>query len=227
MFNKLLIANRGEIACRIINTCKRLAIRSVAVYSTADSSAQHVLQADEACLIGAPHPLDSYLRGDLIIEAAKQCGAQAIHPGYGFLSENADFARSVEAAGLVFIGPRPEAIEKMGLKDRAKIIMQKAGVPVVPGYLGDNQDPAHLEKQADIVGYPLLIKAVAGGGGKGMRLVEKTSEFKTQLESAKREAMSAFGDERVLIERFVKGPHHIEFQVFGDTHGNYLHLFER
>ena len=227
MFNKLLIANRGEIACRIINTCKRLAIRSVAVYSSADSGAQHVLQADEAYLIGAPHPLDSYLRGDVIIEAAKQCGAQAIHPGYGFLSENADFARSVEAAGLVFIGPRPEAIEKMGLKDRAKIIMQKAGVPVVPGYLGDNQDPAHLEKQADIVGYPLLIKAVAGGGGKGMRLVEKASEFKAQLEAAKREAMSAFGDERVLIERFVKGPHHIEFQVFGDTHGNYLHLFER
>ncbi len=227
MFNKLLIANRGEIACRIINTCKRLAIRSVAVYSSADAVAQHVQQADEAYLIGAPHPLDSYLRGDVIIEAAKQCGAQAIHPGYGFLSENAAFARSVEAAGLIFIGPRPEAIEKMGLKDRAKIIMQKAGVPVVPGYLGDNQDPAHLEKQAGIVGYPLLIKAVAGGGGKGMRLVEKASEFRTQLEAAKREAMSAFGDERVLIERFVKGPHHIEFQVFGDTHGNYVHLFER
>jgi 3-methylcrotonyl-CoA carboxylase alpha subunit len=227
MFDKILIANRGEIACRIIRTCKRLAIRSVAVYSEADRNSQHVRQADEACLIGGPRPADSYLRGDLIIAAAKQCGAQAIHPGYGFLSENKDFCRAVEAAGLVFIGPTPEAIEKMGLKDQAKIIMQKAGVPVVPGYHGEIQEPAHLKKQAGEIGYPVLIKAVAGGGGKGMRLVEKAADFSSQLDAAKREATNAFGDERVLIERFVKGPHHIEFQVFGDTHGNYVHLFER
>ena len=227
MFNKILIANRGEIACRIIRTCKRLAIRTVAVYSEADRNAQHVRQADEAYLIGGPRPVDSYLRGDVIIEVAKKCGAQAIHPGYGFLSENKDFCRAVEAAGLVFIGPTPEAIGKMGLKDQAKVIMHQAGVPVVPGYHGENQDPAHLKKEAGGVGYPVLIKAVAGGGGKGMRLVEKAADFSTQLEAAKREAMNAFGNERVLIERFVKGPHHIEFQVFGDTHGNYVHLFER
>ena len=227
MFSKILIANRGEIACRVIRTCKRLAIRTAAVYSEADRHAQHVKQADEAFFIGGPRPVDSYLRGEVMIAAAKKCGAQAIHPGYGFLSENEEFARAVEKAGMAFIGPTPEAIEKMGLKDQAKVIMQAAGVPVVPGYLGDNQDPGHLEKQAGMVGYPVLVKAVAGGGGKGMRLVEKAGDFAAQLDAAKREAKNAFGDDRVLIERFVKGPHHIEFQVFGDTHGNYVHLFER
>src|SRR5688572_718274 len=227
MFSKVLIANRGEIACRVIRTCKRLAIRTVAVHSTIDARALHVEQADEAYEIGGPRPADSYLRGDRIIEVAKASGAQAIHPGYGFLSENADFARAVEAAGLVFIGPTPEAIEKMGLKDRAKAIMEKAGVPVVPGYHGEKQDDAFLASQAKTIGYPLLVKAVAGGGGKGMRLVSAEADFIGQLEGARREARGAFGDDRVLLERFVKEPHHIEFQVFGDTHGNYVHLFER
>ena len=227
MFGKILIANRGEIACRVIRTCRCLAIRTVAVHSSIDARALHVEMADEAYLIGGPRPVDSYLRGDRIIEVAAACGAEAIHPGYGFLSENEEFARAVEAAGLVFIGPTPEAIEKMGLKDRAKAIMEKAGVPVVPGYHGEKQDPAFLREQAKKVGFPLLIKAVAGGGGKGMRLVTKDAEFESQLGAARREAKSAFGDEAVLLERFVQGPHHIEFQVFGDTHGHYVHLFER
>ena len=227
MFSKVLIANRGEIACRVIRTCRRLAIRTVAVHSSIDARALHVEMADEAYEIGGPRPADSYLRGDRIIEVAKACGAEAIHPGYGFLSENEDFARAVEAAGLAFIGPTPEAIEKMGLKDRAKAIMEKAGVPVVPGYHGESQDGAALAKEAKRIGYPLLIKAVAGGGGKGMRLVTADAEFAPQLAAARREAKSAFGDEGVLLERFVQGPHHIEFQVFGDTHGNYVHLFER
>ena len=227
MFSKILIANRGEIACRVIRTCKRLAIGSVAVHSSIDAHAMHVAEADEAYEIGGARPVDSYLRGDRIIEVAKACGAQAIHPGYGFLSENEDFARAVEAAGLVFIGPTPEAIEKMGLKDRAKAIMEKAGVPVVPGYHGENQDGKFLRNEAKKVGFPLLIKAVAGGGGKGMRLVTKDAEFEDQLAAARREAKNAFGDEAVLLERFVQGPHHIEFQVFGDAHGNYVHLFER
>ena len=227
MFEKILIANRGEISCRVMRTCRRLAIRTVAVHSSIDAHALHVEQADEAYLIGGPRPSESYLRGDKIIEVARACGAQAIHPGYGFLSENEDFARAVEAAGLVFIGPTPEAIEKMGLKDRAKAIMEKAGVPVVPGYHGENQDAKFLRVEAKKVGFPLLVKAVAGGGGKGMRLVTKDAEFDEQLASARREAKSAFGNEAVLLERFVQGPHHIEFQVFGDTHGNYVHLFER
>ncbi len=227
MFNKILIANRGEIACRVIRTCKRMGIATVAVYSDADKTAQHVLQADEAHYIGGPRPADSYLRGDKIIAVAKQSGAQAIHPGYGFLSENADFARACEKAGVVFIGPTPDAIDKMGSKSAAKIIMQTAGVPVVPGYHGENQDLALLQKEADKTGYPLLIKAVAGGGGKGMRLVTHSGEFVSQLEAAKREAKNAFGEDAVLLERFVQGPHHIEFQVFGDAHGNYVHLFER
>src|SRR3954470_20253909 len=188
MFSKVLIANRGEIACRVIRTCRRLAIRKVAVHSTIDARALHVEMADEAYEIGGPRPADSYLRGDRIIEVAKACGADAIHPGYGFLSENEDFARAVEAAGLVFIGPTPEAIEKMGLKDRAKVIMEKAGVPVVPGYHGESQDDAFLAAEAKKVGYPLLVKAVAGGGGKGMRLVTKDEEFAAQLGSARREA---------------------------------------
>jgi 3-methylcrotonyl-CoA carboxylase alpha subunit len=227
MFSKILIANRGEIACRVIRTCRRLAIRTVAVHSSIDAHALHVEMADEAYLIGGPRPNESYLRGDKIIEVAKACGAEAIHPGYGFLSENEDFARAVEAAGLVFIGPTPEAIEKMGLKDRAKAIMEKAGVPVVPGYHGESQDDQLLAAKAQMIGYPLLIKAVAGGGGKGMRLVTRDDEFAPQLASARREAKNAFGDDAVLLERFVQGPHHIEFQVFGDTHGHYVHLFER
>jgi 3-methylcrotonyl-CoA carboxylase alpha subunit len=227
MFDKILIANRGEIACRVMRTCRRLSIRTVAVHSSVDAHALHVEMADEAYEIGGPRPSESYLRGDRIIEVAKACGAQAIHPGYGFLSENEDFARAVEAAGLVFIGPTPEAIEKMGLKDRAKAIMEKAGVPVVPGYHGENQDAKFLRGEAKKVGFPLLVKAVAGGGGKGMRLVTQDSEFDDQLASARREAKNAFGDEAVLLERFVQGPHHIEFQVFGDTHGHYVHLFER
>src|SRR5215831_15166326 len=204
MFAKVLIANRGEIACRVIRTCRRLAIRTVAVHSTIDAHALHVEQADEAYLIGGPRPSESYLRGDAIIEVAKACGARAIHPGYGFLSENEDFARAVEAAGIVFIGPTPEAIEKMGLKDRAKAIMEKAGVPVVPGYHGEKQEDAFLRAEAKKVGYPLLIKAVAGGGGKGMRLVNADAEFEPQLAAARREAKNAFGDDRVLLERFVQ-----------------------
>jgi 3-methylcrotonyl-CoA carboxylase alpha subunit len=227
VFEKVLIANRGEIACRVIRTCRRLAIRTVAVHSSIDAHALHVEMADEAYEIGGPRPADSYLRGDRIIEVAKACGADAIHPGYGFLSENEDFARAVEAAGLTFIGPTPEAIEKMGLKDRAKAIMEKAGVPVVPGYHGPDQDDKLLAGKASMIGYPLLVKAVAGGGGKGMRLVTKDSDFAEQLAAARREAKNAFGDEAVLLERFVQGPHHIEFQVFGDTHGHYVHLFER
>ncbi|HEX4942778.1 MAG TPA: acetyl/propionyl/methylcrotonyl-CoA carboxylase subunit alpha [Usitatibacteraceae bacterium] len=227
MFAKILIANRGEIACRVIGTCRALAVRTVAVHSEADARALHVEMADEAYAIGGPRPADSYLRGDRIIAAAKASGAEAIHPGYGFLSENAAFARAVEAAGLVFIGPTPEAMEKMGLKDRAKTLLEKAGVPVVPGYHGENQDDAYLRLQAAKIGFPLLVKAVAGGGGRGMRLVAAAADFDTQLGAARREAEGAFGDGRVLLERFVQGPHHVEFQVFGDTHGNYVHLFER
>jgi 3-methylcrotonyl-CoA carboxylase alpha subunit len=227
LFAKILIANRGEIACRVIRTCRRLAIRTVAIHSSIDAHALHVDQADEAYLVGGPRPSESYLRGEAIIEVARACGAEAIHPGYGFLSENAGFARAVEAAGIVFIGPTPDAIEKMGLKDRAKAIMEKAGVPVVPGYHGEGQDDALLETEAAKIGYPLLVKAVAGGGGKGMRLVTRAADFGRELAGARREAKGAFGDDRVLLERFVEGPHHIELQVFGDTHGHYVHLFER
>jgi 3-methylcrotonyl-CoA carboxylase alpha subunit len=227
MFKKILVANRGEIACRVIRTCRALAVRTVAVHSSADAHALHVEMADEAYAIGDPRPTHSYLRGDRIIEVAKASGAEAIHPGYGFLSENGAFARAVEAAGLVFIGPTPEAIEKMGLKDRAKAILEKAGVPVVPGYHGERQDDAFLGSQAAKIGFPLLVKAVAGGGGRGMRLVASEGEFEAQLAAARREAKGAFGDDRVLLERFVQGPHHVEFQVFGDTHGNFVHLFER
>ena len=227
MFTKILIANRGEIACRVIKTCKRLGIRTVAVYSQVDQFSQHAIHADEAYLIGGPRPVDSYLKGDVIIAVAKKCGAQAIHPGYGFLSENEQFAANCEKAGIAFIGPTPQAIEKMGSKSAAKALMEAAGVPVVPGYHGDNQDAAFLAAQSKKVGYPQLIKAVAGGGGKGMRLVEKPEEFSAQLDAAMRESKNAFGDDAVLIERYVQNPHHIEFQVFGDTHGNVVHLFER
>ncbi len=226
MFNKILIANRGEIACRVIETAQSMGVSCVAVYSDADASAKHVHMADEACHIGGAAPADSYLKGDVIIQVALDTGAQAIHPGYGFLSENPDFVDAVQAAGLVFIGPSADAIRKMGLKDAAKVLMEQAGVPVVSGYHGDNQDPEHLSGAADAIGYPVLIKAVAGGGGKGMRLVERPEDFQAALDSARGEARTAFGNDAVLVEKFVSKPRHIEVQVFGDgTHA--VHLFER
>src|SRR3954468_17229497 len=227
MIASLLIANRGEIACRVIRTARKLGIRTVAVYSGADAKALHVRMADEAVHIGPSPALESYLRGDRIIEAAKTTGADAIHPGYGFLSENADFAQSVIDAGLIWVGPKPDSIRAMGLKDAAKKLMAEAGVPVTPGYLGEDQDPERLKKESDAIGYPVLIKAVAGGGGKGMRRVDQSSQFDDALESARREAENAFGDHRVLIEKYVLSPRHIEVQVFGDGHGNVVHLFER
>ena len=227
MFDKVLIANRGEIACRVIRTCRRLGIRTVAVYSDADADAQHVRLADEAYPIGGPRPQDSYLRGDAILAVAKQSGAQAIHPGYGFLSENADFADAVEAAGIVFIGPKAASMRKMGSKAGAKDLMQAAGVPVVPGYTGAEQSPAVLAREAAKIGFPLMIKAAHGGGGKGMRIVRSLDQFLPSLESCQREAASAFGRDRVLLERFIEQPRHIEIQVFGDAHGNVIHLNER
>ena len=227
MFNKVLIANRGEIACRVIRTCRKLGIRTVAVYSEADADAQHVRQADEAWPIGGPRPADSYLRGDVILEVALRSGAQAIHPGYGFLSENADFAEKVEQAGLVFIGPSAASMRKMGSKAGAKELMAAAGVPVVPGYTGEDQSPNTLSREAARIGFPLMIKAAHGGGGKGMRVVHRLDDFITQLESCQREAANAFGRDRVLLERYVQSPRHIEIQVFGDTHGNAIHLNER
>ena len=227
MFDKILIANRGEIACRVIRTCRRLGVRSVAVFSEADAEAQHVRLADEAYPIGGPQPADSYLRGDAIVEVAKNSGAQAIHPGYGFLSENADFADAVEAAGLVFIGPKAASMRKMGSKAGAKDLMQAAGVPVVPGYTGEDQAPQTLAREAARIGFPLMIKAAHGGGGKGMRIVGALDEFMPKLESCQREAASAFGRDRVLLERYIESPRHIEFQVFGDSRGNAIHLGER
>jgi 3-methylcrotonyl-CoA carboxylase alpha subunit len=227
MFDRVLIANRGEIACRVIATCHRLGIHAIAVYSEADRKTRHIKLADEACCIGGPLPAQSYLNAERILAAARESRAQAIHPGYGFLSENAAFARACTEAGTVFIGPNAEAIEQMGSKSAAKRIMVKAGVPVVPGYHGDNQEPQFLLEQARLIGYPLLIKASAGGGGKGMRKVSSDEEFAPQLEAAKREAASAFGDTRVLLERYLDEPHHIEFQVFGDRFGTVVHLFER
>ena len=227
MFSKILIANRGEIACRIIQTAQRLGIKTVAVYSEADVQALHVQQADEAILIGPAPVAESYLKADTIIKAALQTGAQAIHPGYGFLSENPDFVEAVEKAGLTFIGPTAKAIRQMGLKDAAKALMEKANVPVVPGYHGSDQDPDHLAKQADAIGYPVLIKARAGGGGKGMRLVEAPGAFGSALEGAMREAQSSFGDPACLIEKYITEPRHIEIQILGDSHGNVVHLFER
>ncbi|MDU8910541.1 acetyl/propionyl/methylcrotonyl-CoA carboxylase subunit alpha [Aestuariicoccus sp. MJ-SS9] len=226
MFDTILIANRGEIACRVMRTAQGMGLRCVAVYSEADAGAAHVQMADAAVCVGGPAPRDSYLRGDAIIAAALETGAQAIHPGYGFLSENPDFVEAVEAAGLTFIGPSAEAIRAMGLKDAAKRLMQEAGVPVVPGYLGADQDPGHLEVEAAQIGYPVLIKAVAGGGGKGMRLVERPEDFVDALERAKAEARTAFGNDAVLIEKFIEKPRHIEVQVFGDGQAA-VHLFER
>lgn len=226
MFQKILIANRGEIACRVIDTARRLGVATVAVYSDADAGARHVAMADEAVAIGGPAPKDSYLRGEAIIAAALATGAQAIHPGYGFLSENPGFVDAVQAAGLTFIGPSGDAIRAMGLKDAAKALMSRAGVPVVPGYHGDNQDPEHLAGAADAVGYPVLIKAVAGGGGKGMRRVDRPEDFAAALASAQGEATTAFGNPAVLIEKYVEKPRHIEVQVFGDG-TRAVHLFER
>ncbi len=223
----LLIANRGEIACRIIRTARRMGIRTVAVYSDADANALHVRHADEAVHIGPSPARDSYLVGKKVIAAAKKTGAEAIHPGYGFLSENAEFAQAVIDAGLIWVGPKPASITAMGLKDAAKERMIAAGVPVTPGYLGEDQSPDRLKTEADAIGYPVLIKAVAGGGGKGMRRVEVAADFADALGSCKREAASSFGDDRVLIEKYILSPRHIEVQVFGDTHGNVVHLFER
>ncbi len=227
MFDKILIANRGEIACRVIKTARRLGIRTVAVYSEADARARHVRLADEAVLIGPAPARESYLVIERILEAARRTGAQAIHPGYGFLSENEDFAEACTRAGVVFIGPPVAAIRAMGSKSAAKALMEKAGVPLVPGYHGDEQAPAFLKEQAERIGYPVLIKASAGGGGKGMRIVDKAEDFAAALASCKREAASSFGDDKVLVEKYLARPRHIEIQVFADGHGNCVHLFER
>ncbi len=227
MFSTILIANRGEIACRVIRTARKLGIRTVAVFSEADADAQHVRLADEAYCIGGSRPQDSYLRGDAILEVAKKTGAQAIHPGYGFLSENADFADAVAAAGIAFIGPSGNSMRKMGSKAGAKDLMAAAGVPVVPGYTGEDQSPDLLQREADRIGYPLMIKAAHGGGGKGMRIVRAAGEFAANLESCQREAKNAFGKDRVLLERYIEHPRHIEIQIFGDARGNAIHLGER
>jgi acetyl/propionyl-CoA carboxylase alpha subunit len=227
MLESLLIANRGEIARRIIRTARKLGVRTVAVYSEADAGAPHVAEADEAVLIGPAPARESYLVAEKILAAAKQTGAQAIHPGYGFLSENAAFAQAVKDAGLIWVGPPPAAINAMGLKDAAKSLMIAAGVPCTPGYLGDDQSEARLATEAKAIGYPVLIKAVAGGGGKGMRKVEAEGDFLAALASCRREAAASFGDDRVLLEKYVTRPRHIEVQVFGDSHGNVVHLYER
>ncbi len=227
LFDSLLIANRGEIACRILRTARSMGIRTVAVYSEADAEAQHVKLADSAFCIGPAAAAESYLRVDRILEAARQSGAQAIHPGYGFLAENADFAEACAAAGVVFVGPPPSAIRAMGSKSEAKALMERAAVPLVPGYHGAEQDEALLAEQARKIGFPVLIKASAGGGGKGMRVVEKPGDFKAALAGARREAMASFGDDRVLIEKYLTKPRHIEIQIFRDSHGNGLHLNER
>jgi 3-methylcrotonyl-CoA carboxylase alpha subunit len=227
MFDKVLIANRGEIAVRVARTCRRLHIRTVAVYSDADAGALHVSACDEAHLIGPAAARESYLNVERILEVARRSGAQAVHPGYGFLSENAAFAEACAAAGLTFIGPPAAAIRAMGSKSAAKALMEKAGVPLVPGYHGEAQEADTLEREAQRIGFPVLIKASAGGGGKGMRVVERAADFKAALAGAKREAASAFGDDRVLIEKYLTRPRHIEMQVFADTHGNAIHLFER
>ena len=227
MFTKILIANRGEIACRVAATARRMGIKTVAVYSEADTNAKHVAMCDEAVLIGPSAVRDSYLKVETILSVAKATGAQAIHPGYGFLSENEHFARACETAGIVFIGPPAFAIHAMGSKSAAKTLMEKAGVPLVPGYHGENQDPTFLQDKADEMGYPVLLKASAGGGGKGMRIVEASADFKDALASCKREAISSFGDDKVLVEKYLSRPRHIEIQVFADQHGECVYLFER
>ena len=227
MFKSVLVANRGEIACRVFRTAQRMGIRTIAVYSEADADALHVRAADEAVLIGPAAARESYLDGAKVLAAAKATGAEAIHPGYGFLSENADFAEAVAAAGLIWIGPDPASIRALGLKDAAKELMIQAGVPVTPGYQGADQSQETLTAEAARIGYPVLIKAVAGGGGKGMKRVDDPADFAAGLASARREAAAAFGDDRVLIERYITRPRHIEVQVFGDRHGDVVHLFER
>ncbi len=227
MFTKLLIANRGEIACRIIRTARRMGLYTIAVHSDADAHAMHVTMADIAMRIGPAAPRDSYLRIDAILEAARLTGAEAIHPGYGFLSENAEFAEACAAAGLIFVGPPPAAIRAMGGKSQAKALMAEAGIPLVPGYHGEAQDLATLQSAADAIGYPVLIKASAGGGGKGMRVVDSAPDFALALAGAQREATSSFGDDRVLVEKYLTRPRHIEIQVFADCHGNVVSLFER
>ncbi|NRR29985.1 acetyl/propionyl/methylcrotonyl-CoA carboxylase subunit alpha [Oxalobacteraceae bacterium] len=227
MFTKILIANRGEIACRVAATARRMGIKTVAVYSEADAGAAHVAACDEAVLIGPAAAKESYLRGEKIIAVAKATGAQAIHPGYGFLSENAEFADACAEAGLVFIGPPASAMRAMGSKSAAKTLMESAKVPLVPGYHGENQDADYLHKQADSMGYPVLLKASAGGGGKGMRVIDCSDDFKAALASCKREAISSFGDDKVLAEKYLQRPRHIEIQVFADTLGNCIYLFER
>ncbi len=227
MFSKILIANRGEIACRVAHTAKSMGIATVAVYSEADADAQHVKVCDEAWLIGPAAARDSYLKIDKILEIARQSGAEAIHPGYGFLSENAEFAKACEALGIVFIGPPASAINAMGSKSEAKHLMSEANVPLVPGYHGDEQSPEYLQQAADRIGYPLLIKASAGGGGKGMRVVEASDQFGQALDATRREAISSFGDDKVLLERYLQAPRHVELQIFVDSQGNAVHLFER
>ena len=227
MIESLLIANRGEIARRVIRTARRLGVRTIAVHSDVDSRMPFVREADVAVCIGAAPVRDSYLVPEKLLAAAKQAGATAIHPGYGFLSENADFAEAVVAAGLVWVGAPAAAIRAMGLKDAAKKRMIEAGVPVTPGYLGDDQSPKRLEKEAGAIGFPVVIKAIAGGGGKGMRKVLAARDFRDALDSCRREAAASFGNDRVLIEKYVERPRHIEVQVFGDTHGQVVHLFER
>ncbi|NBB82122.1 MAG: ATP-grasp domain-containing protein, partial [Alphaproteobacteria bacterium] len=227
MIAKVLIANRGEIARRVIRTCRRLGIATVAVFSDADADAAHVAEADEAVRLGPAPAAESYLRADAILEAARATGADAVHPGYGFLSENAGFAEACQAAGIVFIGPPAAAIRAMGGKSEAKALMAEAGVPLVPGYHGDDQDADRLAAEAARIGFPVLIKASAGGGGKGMRVVEQASGFTAALDGARREARAAFGDDRVLIEKYLVRPRHVEMQVFADGHGTVLHLFER
>src|SRR5262245_23927212 len=227
MFSSVLIANRGEIAVRIARTAKRLGLRTIAVYSEADAGALHVRACDEAHPIGPAPARESYLAIDKLIEVARRSGAPCIHPGYGSPAENADCAEAALRANIAFVGPSPAAIRAMGLKDRAKTLMEKAGVPVVPGYHGDQQTPALLKRKAYEIGYPVLIKAVAGGGGRGMRRVDRHAEFEDALESARREAQHAFGDTRVLVEKYVAAPRHIEFQVFADSHGNAIHLNAR
>ena len=227
MFTKILIANRGEIACRVAATARRLGVKTVAVYSDADANAKHVRACDEAVRVGGNAPRESYLRWQTIIEAARATGAQAIHPGYGFLSENEAFAQACADAGIAFIGPPPAAIAAMGSKSAAKTLMQAAGVPLVPGYHGRDNDPSLLQREAEAMGFPVLIKASAGGGGKGMRRVDQAQDFAAALASCQREAKASFGDDHVLVERYVLRPRHIEIQVFGDSHGQIIHLFER
>ncbi|HEX5439509.1 MAG TPA: biotin carboxylase N-terminal domain-containing protein, partial [Ktedonobacterales bacterium] len=227
MFNSVLIANRGEIAVRVIAACREMGIRSIAVYSEADRDALHARLADEAWLLGPAPARESYLNIEAILRVAHEHGAEAIHPGYGFLSENADFSEACQRAGIVFIGPPPEAIRLMGSKTAAKRAVEQAGVPTVPGYMGDTRDARKLEREAARIGYPVMLKAAAGGGGKGMRVVQSAAEFAESLGAAQREALAAFGDDSVFLEKLVVGPRHVEFQILADTHGNVIHLGER